>query len=548
MHFSDTEQHSDANEQSESPTSSKAQDPAAVIDGMSKTVRRQRVFLAAACVAALAAGGGLVASTFIESPAQQAAETKPPKPTVLTAPVQKKVLTDTVTTRGTVGTGGDITFTPSAGGQGSASAGGGALSLVVSKLYAKAADNIRDGQVLIEVSGRPIIALSGAVPAYRDLKPGMDGPDIAQLQAALKQLGHNYAPDISGHFGEGTKAALGDFYTTIGYSVPTTGGPNDAGDSTALQSASDAVTTQRRAVQTAYGLLQKANQALAAAKETRSPRTVPTSSTGPSAEPGQQSLQAAQDAQQAAETTYSNALHDLSTAEKKQTDLITTTGPMLPAAEVVFIPSFPVRLSKLNASLGSTVTAPLLTLESGQLVVTSLLQPGQNTMVKPGAKVELICESLGQTATATVTSVGPYSDGSTSNGQNGNGRNAGSAGPNSGQTAGSTGTAPQPPTQLPGYPMTITPDAPLNGAWDGQDVRVTIVNAATGSAVLSVPLSAVSTGADGQSAVTVVAADGSQRRVLVTAGASADGDVQVTPTNDDVLREGDQVAIGKAQQ
>lgn len=169
-------------------------------------------------------------------------------------------------------------------------------------------------------------------------------------------------------------------------------------------------------------------------------------------------------------------------------------------------------------------------------------------MVKPGAKVELICESLGQTATATVTSVGPYSDGSTSNGQNGNGRNAGSAGPNTGQTAGSTGTAPQPPTQLPGYPMTITPDAPLNGAWDGQDVRVTIVNAATGSAVLSVPLSAVSTGADGQSAVTVVAADGSQRRVLVTAGASADGDVQVTPTNDDVLREGDQVAIGKAQQ
>ncbi|WP_370377075.1 peptidoglycan-binding protein [Catenulispora sp. GAS73] len=539
-----------------SDTGTGSADPDIVIAGLSKTVRRQRVFLAAACVAALAAGGGLVASTMIESPAQQAAETKPPKPAVLTAPVVKKVLTDTVTTRGTVGAGGDITVSPVASGGGGSSAGG-AVSLVASKLYAKAGDQIRAGQVLIEVSGRPIIALSGAVPAYRDLKPGMDGPDVAQLQAALKQLGHDSAPDTLGHFGDGTKSALTDLYTALGYSVPTTGGANDTGDSSALQAAADAVTAQQRTVDTDYGLLQKANQALASAKKGLSPPTTsPTSGSGPGAGPsaglGQSPLQAAQEAQQTAQTTYDNALQDLGKAEKKQSDLTATTGPMLPASEVIFVPSFPVRLAKLNATLGSTVTAPLLTLESGRLVVASLLQPGQNSLVKPGVKVQLTAEALGQTATANVTSIGPYSDGSASNGQNGNGQNSGTggaaAGPSNGQASGSNATGGQQPTQLPGYPMTVTPDSPLNPAWAGQDVRVTIINAATTSAVLTVPLSAVSTGADGHATVTVVAADGTQRRIPVTAGASADGDVEVTPADAGALREGEAVAIGQAPQ
>jgi hypothetical protein len=576
LHSTETGTHSAADESPVTETGSGTGTGGAgsdiVITGLSKTVRRQRVFLAAACVAALAAGGGLAASTMIKSPAQQAAETKPPKPTVLTAPVVKKVLTDTVTTRGTVGAGGDIAVSPGAGGGAGTSSGSGTVLLVASKLYARAGDQIHAGQVLIEVSGRPIIALSGAVPAYRDLKPGMDGPDVAQLQDALKQLGHDCAPDALGHFGDGTKSALTDFYTALGYSVPTTGGANDAGDSSALQSAADAVTAQQRTVDTDYGLLRNADQALASAKKglsqpTTAPANAPGPSTGPSTGPsvgpstgpstgpsagsGRSALQTAQDAQQAAQSTYDNAVQDLGKAKKKQADLIAATGAVLPASEVVFVPSFPVRLAKLNAALGSTVTAPVLTLESGQLIVTSLLQPGQNSLIKPGVKVQLTAETLGQTATATVTSIGPYSGGGADNAQNGNGQNtggAGTTGPSSGQMAGASAGGGQQSPRLPGYPMTVTPDSPLNPAWAGQDVRVTIINAATSSAVLAVPLSAVSTGADGRSAVTVVAADGTQRRVPVAAGAGADGDVQVTPTGGGALREGDAVAIGQAPQ
>ena len=532
---------------------------AAYVADLSKTVRRQRVFLGAAIIAALAAGGGLAASTLIESPAQQAAETKAPKPSVLTASVMKKVLANTITTRGTVGAAGDLTVTPTPGGGSSSSPSGANASLVVSKLYARAGDQIHAGQVLVEVSGRPIIALPGAVPAYRDLKPGMDGPDVAQFQAALTQLGHDCAPDSSGHFGPGTKNALTKLYAQLGYSVPTTGGPNDTGDQSSLQSAADAVTGQQRAVNTDYVLLQKANQALAAAKRAPSQSATPPPVNGsPSAPvvaptagaPSANSLQAALDAQKSAQTTYDNAVQDLEKARAKQDGLAAATGPMLPASEVVFVPSFPTRLAALNAFLGSTVNGPLLTLESGQLVVTSELQPGQNTLVKPGMKVRLDAEVLGdQTATATVTTIGTYTDGTTAGGQTGGQKSGQTAGDtsNSGQTTGG-GAGGQQTRQLPGYPMTVTPDSPLPAAWTGQDVRVTIVNAATADAVLAVPLSAVSTGADGQNSVTVVAADGTQRRVKVSAGASADGDVQVTPASGDALREGDQVVIGQAAQ
>ncbi|MFD0637284.1 peptidoglycan-binding protein [Catenulispora yoronensis] len=424
--------------------------------------------------------------------------------------------------------------------------------MVVSKLYGKVGDQIRAGQVLVEVSGRPIIALSGAVPAYRDLKPGMDGPDIAQLQAALKQLGHDCAPDGAGHFGPGTKGALTALYTHLGYPVPTTGGANGSDDKAALQGAADAVTAQQRAVDTAHSMLQKANQALAAAKNGSSqPSTPPEIGASPSLPAAQTALQAARDAQRAAQTTYNNALEDLEKAGQKQRDLIAATGPMLPASEVVFVPSFPIRLAKLNATLGSTVAGTLLTLESGQLVVTSALQPGQDTLVKPGTKVHLTAEALGgQTATGTVTLIGQYNDGSTPGGQSADGQNSGTngaSGTNGGQTTGTSGSGnPQTP-RLPGYPMTVTPDSPLPAAWAGQDVRVTIVNAATSGAVLAVPLSAVSTGADGQSTLTVLAADGTQRRIPVTAGASADGDVEVTPVGADLLHQGDAVVIGQAQ-
>jgi peptidoglycan hydrolase-like protein with peptidoglycan-binding domain len=55
---------------------------------------------------------------------------------------------------------------------------------------------VRQGQVLYEVDGTPVILMYGRRPVWRALELGMtDGPDVAQLQADLKALG--YGPDLT---------------------------------------------------------------------------------------------------------------------------------------------------------------------------------------------------------------------------------------------------------------------------------------------------------------------------------------------------------------
>jgi peptidoglycan hydrolase-like protein with peptidoglycan-binding domain len=87
---------------------------------------------------------------------------------------------------------------PSGGGTGSASGGigtGGAatenITERVTSLPALGA-TIELGDVLYSVDGRPVIAMSGALPAWRGLSSSSDdGADIAQLETSLLALGYD---------------------------------------------------------------------------------------------------------------------------------------------------------------------------------------------------------------------------------------------------------------------------------------------------------------------------------------------------------------------
>jgi hypothetical protein len=48
---------------------------------------------------------------------------------------------------------------------------------------------VQQGQVLYEVSGKPVVLLIGSVPAYRDLNEGLTGADVAELNFDLVALG-----------------------------------------------------------------------------------------------------------------------------------------------------------------------------------------------------------------------------------------------------------------------------------------------------------------------------------------------------------------------
>jgi len=181
--------------------------------------RRGRVLLLVTLLAVAASAGGLVATLFVKSPAEQAADTAPPPRSVVTEKVVSRQLATTVVMRGKFANGRQFKFTATA--PASTSEGPGGTAMIVTGVHTSVGATVRAGKVLVEVSGRPVYALAGAFPAYRDLAPGMSGKDVAQLQDALGELGYRDA-DRSGYFGDGTARAVIRFYRDLGYSVPRT--------------------------------------------------------------------------------------------------------------------------------------------------------------------------------------------------------------------------------------------------------------------------------------------------------------------------------------
>lgn len=177
--------------------------------------RRRRILLGVVAIALLAAALGLAVSTVIKSPAQLAAQSKPPPLTRLIAPVRRQVITETVLAHGAV------THPPTVSGP--AATGGGSspgAQPIVTRIFLKPGRFVIPGKPILEVAGRPVFALQGTVPAYRDLAPGETGTDVAELQADLESLGYSVGVDTGGVFGKGTESAVADFYQNIGYSAP----------------------------------------------------------------------------------------------------------------------------------------------------------------------------------------------------------------------------------------------------------------------------------------------------------------------------------------
>jgi peptidoglycan hydrolase-like protein with peptidoglycan-binding domain len=181
-------------------------------------LRRRRIILLAAVAFVVVAGAtALLLASQIQSPAEQAAQTRPPALTELTVPVQRTVLTTTVLGEAVVGP--PTEFSPSAigGSGGGAAAASENVQPIVTRIFRHSGSTVGQGTVLLEVAGQPFFVLQGTVPAYRNLEPGETGPDVTQLQDDLQSLGYSTGTDASGSFGPGTSAAVDAFYKGIGY-------------------------------------------------------------------------------------------------------------------------------------------------------------------------------------------------------------------------------------------------------------------------------------------------------------------------------------------
>ncbi|MER6359828.1 peptidoglycan-binding domain-containing protein [Kitasatospora sp. NPDC001527] len=509
------------------------------VGGGERGIRRRRRVLVAVMAAAVAlAGGGVAASTMIKSPAQAAAESEPPAPDVLTAAVEKRVLTDSVVVRGQVSAGQSVDVAPAGGG------GAAGAKPVVTRLPAKAGDQVRAGQSVLEVAGRPVFPLRGDLPVYRDLKPGATGQDVKQLQQALKELGFDSGGDAEGTFGAGTKEAVKAFYAARGYD-PLPAAPDGDAQVTAAQ---DAVTGGERALADARDALRLARKrhddAVAAdrqqsrqqAQQSAAPATgaATGAATGGAAPApvGESPVDAARTAVDTARKQVTRATEDLAKLRKKVTDAKASTGPMVPAAELLFLSGFPARVDSVAGRIGGEVSGKVLTVSAGALVVKGGLTIADKGLVRPGQVVEILSEVTGVKAAGTVGAVADTP---------GDGQPAAAA-PGAG-AGGGQNPAPVQGGAASGYAMVVQPDAPLDPRLAGQDVRLTVQAASSAGPVLVVPLSAVSATADGRTVVTVYE-NGQRRRVEVTPGTVGGGSAEVRPLTGGTLKPGDRVIVG----
>src|SRR5262245_31127246 len=172
---------------------------------IAKRVNVLWTILGLACGMAL---GAWYAGSKIQSPAEMAARTAPPEPSPILVPVESRVLSSDVVTRGTVrfGLPQPISIAPSAV--------KGGIGLIAT--LPRPNTGFQEGAVIMSVSGRPVFILRGATPTHRDMSPGISGGDVRQLEEALARLGFDPGT-VDGIYDQKTSAAVERWYRKAGW-------------------------------------------------------------------------------------------------------------------------------------------------------------------------------------------------------------------------------------------------------------------------------------------------------------------------------------------
>jgi peptidoglycan hydrolase-like protein with peptidoglycan-binding domain len=340
-----------------------------------------------------------------------------------------------------------------------------------------------------------VFVLAGAVPMYRTIGPGTKGPDVKQLQEGLGRLGY-LKSNADGVFGAGTVTAVQKWYQAKGYT------------------AQEPTTAQTRELHTLQEAVQSATQAQLQAQ------------TAAAAGGGDRKLLDLK--LEAAEDSLANARSDL---DKYQNHY----GTSVPAGEVAFLPSLPVRMTDVAVKAGQNVDGKVATVTSSILVIQANVTIDDAGLLRENMKAT-VSTTDGKTTAGTVTAIGDKARLDT-------GETPSKDQKNDNPTAPSVGNGGDP---APGgaVPVLVSLDDPSTLAnQDKAPVTVSVAVGSTADKVLVVPVSAVVTGADATSRLEVDRGAGRTEDVPVTVGLAAGGYVQVTPSGAG-LREGDRVVVG----
>lgn len=226
-----------------------AETPIVTASGRDDGRSRRRRALAVVAVAVASAVAGVVVGGRLKSPEDRAAERRPPRASRITVPVARRTLSSRLTLAGEIAYA-EPTPIKLAGAVGIESGETGVLTRLP-----ELEQQVTEGHVLLEVSGRPVLVLQGVLPTYRSIGPGAVGADVLQLEEALQRLGLEPGT-VDTTFDAATEAAIERLYTASGYTAI---GPS-AEEDDRLRAARTAVTDAENAVRDAQNALDEARE------------------------------------------------------------------------------------------------------------------------------------------------------------------------------------------------------------------------------------------------------------------------------------------------
>jgi peptidoglycan hydrolase-like protein with peptidoglycan-binding domain len=454
-----------------------------------------------AAVSILSASVGWVMGQRIKSPAEVAAATAPPTPSLITVPVQRQELASQVVVRAVLESNeatpinviGSAIGTP-----------------VVTDMTKDIGDELAEGDVALEVTGRPVIVLEGILPLYRALGPGMKGPDVEQLQEALIRLGYDPGP-VDGVYADQTAEAVRSLYDDRGYEV-----------NSLLDDPEAAVTSAQDRLDQARGVLESLGDgsggeipddlADAAGDILNGSGEGQLGDLLDGADPGQLNGLVQQFLSGSGQLSPEQAQQAVEAAQQQLSDVQADVGPSISRYEVVFVPSLPRRVQSVAVRVGSIADGPVMTISGAETTLNSVLSSVDRQLITEGIEAIVDDDDLGISIPARVTFVA--------------------------DTPGGDG--------VPGdrYVMQLTPLEAFPDAALNTSLRVTIPVSSTGGAVLTVPVAAVSASPNRETRVEVEIAEGETRLVPVDTGLAANGFVEIIPLEGN-LAEGDRVVVGQ---
>jgi hypothetical protein len=553
-----------------------------------------------AAVVAVALGSivlGFGAGAQVVSPADRAARAEAPAASPVTAPVERRSLQSQVVTRG------DTSFAGALGVR--VETGDLETPPVVTGAVPIAGASITQKDVVIEVAGRPVLALGGSLPTYRTLRPGSSGPDVRQLEDALVRLGLDPGTADT-TYDQATGEAVAELYEQIGYEAPESTVPPDelSAAQTALATAEAQVTSAQSALELAQvgppqSEILAAQAEVNAAAQAHHQAHVAGDAAGQAAAADQLAVAQAALAELQAPPETGEAQAALAAAEAERAGAAGTlflleseSGTPLPASEVVFLPDLPRRVDEVSVTRGEVIDGPVMTVSGAELIVTArigvddrqLLSEDMPALIEhAGLRIEATVTSIGRGSTTAAGAGAADSAGAVSGGpepatggesdvgdddaggDDGGERSGGSDGESGGESGGSSGepggsgdAGGGSGSEGGGFDVVIAP-GPLTAEQidllRDANVKVTIPVESTDGEVLVVPLAALTAGPGGQSRVELVGPDdlddpdagGSATLVPVDVGLSAEGFAEIRPRGEGVaVEEGDLVVVGRS--